>query len=285
MPELPEVETVRRIIASLMIGHTIQRVRVSEHFPCVLQSVDAIDPITTLTGSTVSDVQRRGKYLMFELDSGLSMIVHLRMTGRLLVVERDAAPVRFEHLALELDNGYDLRFGDQRKFGRVTVVSPDAAAALSARLGPEPLEPGFTSDWLHNALSRRSGKIKAVLLDQHLIAGLGNIYVDESLFRARINPFIPARDLSPDDTHRLVEAIQFVLTSAIENQGTTFSTFENPYGESGSNADYLKVYGKGRRREACPHCGTSLEFGVVGGRGTSWCPMCQAAHSGPAGHS
>lgn len=282
MPELPEVETVRRIAASLVIGHTIEHVRVNEKFPCVLQSVGGIDPIPTLTGSTIRNVERRGKYLLFELDSGLWMVVHLRMTGRLLIVDRETLPIRFQHLSLELDNGRDLRFGDQRKFGRVTVGSPDAVTALSDRLGPEPLEPEFTAAWLHNALSRRPGKIKAVLLDQHLLAGLGNIYVDEALFRARINPFTIARDLTPGQAAQLVNAIRHVLTVAIANQGTTFSTFENPYGESGSNAGFLQVYGKGRKRESCPRCGTPIDFGVVGGRGTSWCPTCQPAQPNTA---
>jgi formamidopyrimidine-DNA glycosylase len=275
MPELPEVETVRRIAASLVIGRTIMTVRVSEAFPCVLESDAGIDPAPTLLGSTIIDINRRGKYLLFELDSGLWIVIHLRMTGRLLVVERDLPPVRFEHLALELDNGVDIRFGDQRKFGRVRVVLPESVDALDKKLGVEPLTEHFTEEWLAEALARRGGKIKPILLDQHLIAGLGNIYVDEALFRAGIHPLRIARELSRDDVDRLVPAIRKVLQLAIDNQGTTFSTFENPYGESGSNASFLQVYGKGRREEPCPRCGTLLQGGIVGGRGTTWCPSCQ----------
>lgn len=277
MPELPEVETVRRIVQKNVVGRTIERLRISESFPCVLNSEGGIDPVTTLEGARIANVLRRGKYLLFELDSGLSIIVHLRMTGRLLVTDRHQPPVRFEHLAIELDNGKDLRFGDQRKFGRVTVVPPDSISALSARLGIEPLTPGFTPAWLHDALRRRPGKIKSVLLDQHLIAGLGNIYVDEALFLARIHPLTSARDLDFDDVDRLAGAIVSVLEAAIMNQGTTFATFENPYGESGSNAAFLKVYGKGRHGEVCTRCGTPLARAVVGGRGTTWCPSCQPA--------
>ncbi len=277
MPELPEVETVRRIAHKLVVGRRIERLHVSESFPCVLNSEGGIDPVSTLTGATIASAQRRGKYLLFELDSGLWMVVHLRMTGRLLVMDRHEPPVRFEHLSMELDNGMDIRFGDQRKFGRVTVVPPDAVSALSGRLGVEPLTADFTSAWLQSALQRRPGKIKSVLLDQHLIAGLGNIYVDEALFRARIHPLTPARDLDSNDVEHLVDAIVDVLEMAIRNQGTTFSTFENPYGESGSNAAFLKVYGKGRKGETCPRCGTPLARAVVGGRGTTWCPHCQPA--------
>lgn len=279
MPELPEVETVRRIALPLVRERTIESIRLSETFPCVLEAQEGIEPIPTLIGRAIVDVHRRGKFLLFELDGDLWMVIHLRMTGRLLVMDRDAPPIRFEHVALELDNGVDLRFGDQRKFGRVSVVSRDAVEALSDRLGMEPLASRFTASWLYARLQRRPGKIKAVLLDQHLIAGLGNIYVDEALFRSRIHPMMPARDLTPDDCRRLVRAIRHVLRQSIANQGTTFATFENPYGEAGTNARALQVYGKGRRQEPCPRCGEPLSFGVVGGRGTTWCGSCQP---GPA---
>lgn len=275
MPELPEVETVRRIARSLVLGRTIEHVWVSEAFPTVLEGDDGIEPAGTLIGRRIVEIHRRGKYLLFEMDDDLWLVIHLRMTGRLLVTEHDTPPIRFEHLALELDNGRDIRFGDQRKFGRVSVVRKETVVALHHRLGVEPLSRRFTGAWLHTRLANRPGKIKAVLLDQHLIAGLGNIYVDEALFRCRINPLTPARTLNVTDCVRLVRAIRHVLRLSLSNHGTTFSTFETPYGESGSNARFLQVYGKGRRREKCPRCGGSLDFGVVGGRGTTWCPLCQ----------
>ncbi len=275
MPELPEVETVRQVARSLVLGCTIERARVSEAFPAVLESDDGIAPDRTLIGRRIVEIHRRGKYLLFELDADVWMIIHLRMTGRLLVTDREASQIRFEHLALELDNGQDIRFGDQRKFGRVSVVRRDTVDALHRRLGVEPLSRRFTGAWLHNRLASRPGKIKAVLLDQHLIAGLGNIYVDEALFRSRIHPLTPGKSLTLADCGRLVRAIRHVLRLSLSNQGTTFSTFENPYGESGSNAQFLQVYGKGRRHEPCPRCGAPLDFGVVGGRGTTWCDQCQ----------
>jgi formamidopyrimidine-DNA glycosylase len=277
MPELPEVETVRSIARSLVLGRRIHAIRLDDRFPDVLQSSDGVDAIPTLIGLRIREIHRRGKYLLFEMDDDIWMIVHLRMTGRLLVQERQAPPIRFEHLAIEMDDDMDIRFGDQRKFGRVSVVTRDVVDALDARLGVEPLEAQFTGVWLHRRLASRPGKIKAVLLDQHLIAGLGNIYVDEALFRAQIHPLTSARSLSRTECIRLVRSIRHVLRQALRNQGTTFSTFENPYGESGSNADFLQVYGKGRSHGTCPRCGQPLEFGSVGGRGTTWCDRCQPA--------
>lgn len=275
MPELPEVETVRRIIAPHVIGHTITGISLNPAFPDVLEGPDAIDPVAGLTGRAITGANRRGKYLIFPLDNGMSLVIHLRMTGRLLFVRHDEPPIRFQHAALTLDNDMDLRFGDQRKFGRVRLTLPEEVDGLCARLGPEPLERELTADRLHAALQRRRGKIKAVLLDQHLIAGLGNIYVDEALYRTRIHPLTPANTLSRGDAARLLRAIRHVLRSAIANQGTTFSTFENPYGETGSNVAFLKVYGKGRKALPCPRCHHPLEHMVVGGRGTTYCPSCQ----------
>jgi formamidopyrimidine-DNA glycosylase len=280
MPELPEVETVRRLIAPQSVGHTIKDV-VLRDFAAVLEGPDGVDPRGTLIGATITGVERRGKYLLVSLDSGLWVVVHLRMTGRLLLRPTGSPPVRFEHIAIMLDDGYDLRFGDQRKFGRVRVSLPNEVAALSRRLGPEPFDRRLTGRALHVALARRPGKIKQVLLDQALLAGLGNIYVDEALHRARIHPEQPARTLTLGDATRLLGAIRHVLRVGLQNKGTTFSTFENPYGEAGSNAAALQVYGKGRSGAPCPRCGTPLKRLTVGGRGTSFCPRCQVV--APAG--
>jgi formamidopyrimidine-DNA glycosylase len=274
MPELPEVETVRRIVAPLVIGTTIRDVKLRD-FPAVLEAPVGIDARSALIGARITDVHRRGKYLLVELESGLWVVIHLRMTGRLLIVPTGSAPVRFEHLAMELENGHELRYADQRKFGRVRVTLPEDVAALDAKLGPEPFDKRLTGRRFHEAMRRKTGKIKAVLLDQQFLAGMGNIYVDEALFRTKIHPERTARDLSVDDATRLLGAIRHVLRQAIANQGTTFSSFENPYGQSGSNATYLRVYGKGRTDAPCPRCGTLLGRLVVGGRGTTFCPRCQ----------
>lgn len=275
MPELPEVETVKRIAEPLVVGRTIEAVDVNPLFPGVLIGPDGIDAAGTIPGLTIEVVSRRGKYLIIRLTQSWMFIIHLRMTGRFLVMNREADPVRFQHLTLQLDNGMDVRFADQRKFGRVQLATPEEVVALNARLGVEPLNLAFTPFLLGNAFEGRRAPVKSLLLGQNIIAGLGNIYVDEALFRAGIHPQIPAGELNQIQLMALVEAIQHVLKLGIANQGTTFSSFENPYGESGGNANYLRVYGKGGKNEPCPRCGYELDRLIVGGRGTTICALCQ----------
>jgi formamidopyrimidine-DNA glycosylase len=275
MPELPEVETVRAIAARELPGRTITGVTFRD-FPGVVGDVAPGVFAAMVTGRTLGEPERRGKYLLLPLDDDTGLMVHLRMTGRLLVVPTDAPPARFEHLAIHLDGDRDLRFADQRKFGRVLHLPIEKArATLETALGPEPLESGFTSDYIRQRLKGRTTPIKAFLLDQRHIAGLGNIYVDEALFRSRIHPLTPAGTLTDTQIRSLTRSIRHVLRSAIANQGTTFSTFENPYGERGSNAAFLKVYGRARNREPCVRCGSPLAWMRLGGRGTSYCPRCQ----------
>jgi formamidopyrimidine-DNA glycosylase len=275
MPELPEVETVRAIAARELPGRTITGVTFRD-FPGVVGELPADTFRALVTGRTLGEPERRGKYLLLPLDDGAALMVHLRMTGRLLVMPSDAPLVRFEHLAIHLDGDRDLRFADQRKFGRVLHLPFDEAQAqLDGALGPEPLERGFTATYLLGRLRGRTAPIKSFLLDQRNIAGLGNIYVDEALFRSRIHPLTPAGTLGETQVRSLVRSIRAVLRSAIANHGTTFSSFENPYGERGSNADFLKVYGRARRGEPCLRCGSPLAWMQLGGRGTSYCPRCQ----------
>ncbi|HEV2109245.1 MAG TPA: bifunctional DNA-formamidopyrimidine glycosylase/DNA-(apurinic or apyrimidinic site) lyase [Thermomicrobiales bacterium] len=273
MPELPEVETVRRSLVDHVIGRTITGASVTD-FPGVLGD----DPDATtaaLTGRVIEDVRRRGKYLLILLDDGTYMVVHLRMTGQLLLSRHNQPPARFQHLAILLDDGNELRFADQRKFGRVLHASRETVAALDVRLGPEPLTPSFTASKLGEIVRRRPGKIKSVILDQHAIAGLGNIYADEALFRARIHPERPASSLTTAEIGRLHRAIRASLGEAIVNRGTTFSSFLDGYGASGDNAHNLRVYGRGRGGEPCDRCGTALTLTIVGGRSSHFCPRCQ----------
>jgi formamidopyrimidine-DNA glycosylase len=273
MPELPEVETVKRIAEPLLVGRTIESVRLNPDFPGVLVGPDGVNAAASLPGLRISALGRRGKYLIATLDQGWHLIMHLRMTGRLLVMDSAADQVRFQHLSMRLDNGTDLRFADQRKFGRIQLATNEEVKALHNRLGVEPLTLGFTPFRLAELFADRRAPVKSLLLNQHLVAGLGNIYVDEALFRAGIHPQIPAGELNPILLRALTEAIQHVLKMGVRNQGTTFSTFENPYGEAGGNASYLRVYGK--RNQPCPRCGYELERIIVGGRGTTFCALCQ----------
>jgi len=275
MPELPEVETVRRSLLDKIVGQRIQSLEVGD-FAGVLDGHRGEDVLARIAGRVVQDVRRRAKYLIIVLDDATAIVVHLRMTGRLSAVPHSEPVLRFQHLALGFENGLDLRFSDQRKFGRVIHVPDIELERLDRRLGREPLERGFSASWLQERLQRRPGKIKAVLLDQGLIGGLGNIYVDESLFRARIHPERRANTLSAGEVRRIHRAIRGVLRAAVDGQGTTFSSFADAAGNSGGYGGQLQVYGRGDK-EACPRCGPPLERTVVGGRGTSLCPRCQPA--------
>jgi formamidopyrimidine-DNA glycosylase len=257
----------------MVVGRRIAGLRVGD-FAGVLGGDNPADVAARIVGRTVVRVGRRGKYLLLELDDGTTIEAHLRMTGQLVVVPAAAPPLRFEHLAITLDDGQEIRFADQRKFGRVRHLPDGAAARLEARLGPEPLSRGFTAASLGAALSRRTGKIKSVLLDQRLIAGLGNIYVDEALFLARIHPERAANSLTEADARRLHRAIRTVLRAAIDHRGTSFSSYRDATGASGENQGFLNVYGRSRGGR-CPRCGGEIARIVVGGRGTHCCPNCQ----------
>ncbi len=273
MPELPEVETVRRTLTGPLLGRRIERVRLAD-FPGVIGDGPPDLFAALVCGRTVTGCRRRAKYLLLDLDDGTVLMIHLRMTGQVGIEQAGAPPLQFEHLALELDDGSELRFADQRKFGRVLHLDPDAARTLEARFGPEPLESGFTAAWLERALARRPGKLKSVLLDQDVVAGLGNIYADEALFRARLHPERPANGLSSEEIRRLHRALRAVLGEGITHRGTTFSSYRDASGREGENQRNLRVYGKGGRGD-CPRCGYPLARTVVGGRGTSFCPRCQ----------
>jgi formamidopyrimidine-DNA glycosylase len=273
MPELPEVETVRRSLIGKIVGRRIHALRLGD-FPGVLGSDRVEDVLARIQGREVTQIRRRAKYLIVDLDDGTAIVVHLRMTGRLSAVSRESPPLRFERLVIEFDNDLDLRFSDQRKFGRVTHLHDDELEQLGKRLGREPLEREFTAEWLEERLQRRPGKIKAVLLDQGLIGGLGNIYVDESLFHAGIHPVRRANTLTSEEIRRVHNAVRGVLRAAVDRKGTTFSSFEDAEGNPGRYGGRLRVYGRGGKGP-CTVCGTPLERTTVGGRGTSFCPSCQ----------
>lgn len=273
MPELPEVETVRRSLLDRIVGQRIASLEVGDYLP-VLGGELADEVQARLQGKVITGLRRRAKYLIIDLDDGSAVVVHLRMTGRLSAVQHGRAPLKHQRLAIALENGLDLRFSDQRKFGRVLHLHHQDIDRLDQRLGREPLEDAFTAAWLAERFARRKGKIKAVLLDQHLIGGLGNIYADEALFMAGVHPERPANTLTLDEIQRLHRAIQDVLRAALARRGTTFSNFEDADGNQGGYGGRLRVYGRGGKGY-CPACGLGLERVVVGGRGSSFCPRCQ----------
>jgi formamidopyrimidine-DNA glycosylase len=274
MPELPEVETVRRSLLDRLVGRRIVDLAVGD-FPGVVGPLGVEATRARLARRQIVGLERRAKYLLAPLDDDTFLVVHLRMTGQLRLVAAGEPPLRFERLALALDDGQNLRFCDQRKFGRVVHLSSEEAAALDRSLGPEPLSPEFTTSTLADRLRGRAGRLKPLLLDQAVVAGLGNIYADEVLFRARLHPERPAGSLSPQETEDLWHAVRAVLGEAIDNRGTTLADFRDGDGEGGANQHNLNVYGRGRRGEPCHRCGGPLVCIVVGGRGSHFCPNCQ----------
>lgn len=272
MPELPEVETTRRDLAPHLIGRTFTGIALEWPKAVVFPDVAAFERL--LVGRRVVGLDRRGKHLIIVLDDGSRLVVHLRMTGSLQLAASSAPATRFTRNRLLLDSGAELRFVDLRKFGQLWLVGADQEANLPFReTGPEPLDPEFTHSVLAERLRGRRGTLKATLLDQHVLAGLGNIYVDEALFEARLHPERSPNSLSHGETVHLYDAIRTVLQRGIANMGTSYRDFVGPFGEPGSNQEALRVWGQAG--QACPRCGTRLVKGRVAGRGTHFCPTCQ----------
>ena len=280
MPELPEVETVRRSLLPL-VGRSIHWVALGT-FAGVLGSLDPDAFATLVDRRAITGFRRRGKYLFIDLDDGAALVIHFRMTGQLVSMPAAEPPIRFEHLVLGLDDGGSLRFADQRKFGRVIYLPPSAQDPVDARLGPEPLSDALSGSYLHGYTRKRTASIKALLLDQRAIAGLGNIYVDEALWLAQIHPLTPAGLLTEPEAVRLSDAIKAVIAGGIEHRGVTISHFVDGDGAAGENQHHLNAYGRGRRGEPCMRCGTPMQWLTVGGRTSHYCPDCQPAPLRPA---
>ena len=273
MPELPEVETVRRRLEPALVGRRFERVEIDD--PRLTRPEDPAEVAAELTGERVEALERRGKYLVVRFESGRVLLIHLRMTGTLL----HAAPgkptdVLHRRAVVNLDDGSDVVYRDVRRFGTWLLVEPDELDSyLAQRLGGEPLGRTFTTRTLAASLANRRAPVKAALLDQRTLAGLGNIYVDEALWRARIHPLRPARELDPDEVRALREGIKRALEAGIKRQGATLRDYRQPDGSAGSMQNEFKVYG--RLGEPCDRCGTLIEKTRVAGRGTWYCPACQ----------
>ncbi len=269
MPELPEVETIRRELGPLVVGRTIVGVEVEWEGSIARLSREEFEQ--GMRGRHILSLRRRGKYLLFDLSGGWTLLVHLGMTGALLLKPSGGMKAKHDRVLFLLDDGQGLHFEDMRKFGRLSLVRDEQEVV--GHLGPEPLAldpPGF-----RELMGRRRGMIKPLLLNQRFLAGLGNIYVDEVLFEARLHPLRRVESLSRKEIRALYRAIQGVLKQALGDRGTTFDgAYRRPDERLGEHQERLRVYG--RKGEPCPRCKTPIARIEVGGRGTYLCPRCQA---------
>ncbi|MFC8684576.1 DNA-formamidopyrimidine glycosylase [Brevibacillus porteri] len=273
MPELPEVETVVRTLRGLVMGKTIERVSV--HLARIVRQPDDVEAFKSLlVGQTIQDIQRRAKFIQFFLNEDV-LVSHLRMEGRYGVYQAADPVEKHTHVVFHFTDGTELRYRDVRQFGTMDLFPKGKETTVGplAKLGVEPLDKSFTPEVLGKLLKGRSTKIKPLLLNQECIVGLGNIYVDESLFKAGIHPEKPAGTLTDKEVIRLHESIVSTLQEAVEQGGSSIKSYVNGQGEMGMFQQSLLVYG--RKDEACTKCGAEIIRFVVGGRGTHICPDCQ----------
>jgi formamidopyrimidine-DNA glycosylase len=271
MPELPEVETVVRGLRAPLIGHRIESMWYNWENSIATPHPNEFEQ--RVIGQTVKAISRRAKYIVIELDSDL-LLVHLRMTGRLYVAatgEENEAD-KWVHVKFALDMGKELRFSDSRKFGKVYLV--DTLDKVTGALGPEPLEDTFTPEILAERLKKRNKAIKTLLLDQNFLAGVGNIYADEALHRAKIHPARSASSLSAAEIATLYETIRLVLKMGIDHEGASVNWYRKPDGTLGESQNHFLVYGQDG--QVCQTCSsTIIEKVWLGQRGTHFCPNCQ----------
>ncbi|MCC6217603.1 MAG: bifunctional DNA-formamidopyrimidine glycosylase/DNA-(apurinic or apyrimidinic site) lyase [Polyangiaceae bacterium] len=281
MPELPEVETVRRAIAPLLVGRTVRGVYTGP--PSYFFLTPPAELAARLVGRTITDLGRHGKYLIARLDDGSAVLLHLGMTGQLFTAGAESPRLRTRdraaagpdpHVHLELDLGEGaprVRFRDVRKLGKVKWIPPGAREPRLARLGPDALE--LDDERFARAVGRRRGAIKSVLLDQSALAGVGNLYADEALFLARIRPTRRASALRPRERAALAAAVREVLARGLSAGGASLDDWVAPDGSDGGYQHARLVYG--RERQPCPACQAPLTRTVIGGRSATWCRRCQ----------
>ncbi|MBD1372795.1 DNA-formamidopyrimidine glycosylase [Hazenella sp. IB182357] len=273
MPELPEVETVRKTLKELTLGKTIQDVTI--HLPRIIQlPSDTAEFRQKLLGLTIIDIKRRGKFLKLVIGDYV-LVSHLRMEGKYKLARNEEPIEKHTHVIFHFTDGTELRYKDVRQFGtmHLFIAGEEDIQDPLRKLGPEPLSGAFTLKWFQDTLPRRKANIKSVLLNQSYLAGLGNIYVDESLFQAGIHPERKASTLQSDEVERLYDCIQVVIKNAIEAGGSSIRSYLNGQGEMGMFQLQIQVYG--RKNEPCNRCGEPISKLVVAGRGTHICQTCQ----------
>jgi len=271
MPELPEVETTVNDLRPGVLGKKIIAVEILKSGSVAAPS--EAEFVKGLKGRTVRELRRRGKFLVFKLDNGQSLVVHLRMTGSLILASSKLPAEKFVRIILRLQGGRSIHFRDVRRFGRMWLVADEESVV--GDLGLEPLGPDFTLSTLSAILKKRTTAIKPLLLNQAIIAGIGNMYADEALYRARIHPLQPSSSLRPAEIKRLHASIQSVLSQGIKNKGASTDTYLRPDG--GKGAAHLQFEVAHQKGKSCS-CGGQVERIVVGQRGTFYCPRCQRLH-------
>lgn len=280
MPELPEVETIRLVLSDVLPGKRINKVHL--HETRMLRGQPQSEFKSRLKGRRITRLDRRGKFLLIRLDSG-SLLVHLGMSGQVILSSTSpdedknlhSLPDKHTHMILELDSKSKVYFRDPRMFGRFGLIDESEERSLFANLGPEPLSPQFTSHFLHSKLKGRKASIKSLLMNQSTVAGLGNIYADETLFRAGLLPHKAGGKLTLKEARSLHRAIRRVVKEAVVQGGTSISDFLDPKHRRGTFQLVLKVYG--REGQPCLRCGEVIHKEIVAQRGTHWCPRCQSS--------
>jgi formamidopyrimidine-DNA glycosylase len=277
MPELPEVETVRRTLLKLVVGKTIASVTV--RLPRIIQYPEPEPFCMALVGQTIRDVSRRGKFLRIIMDD-VTLVSHLRMEGRYGVYAAEEPIELHTHVLFHFTDGSELRYKDVRQFGTMHLypLGKELDCLPLSKLGMEPLDPEFTFTFFRSLIKNRTTKIKPFLLNQEYVGGIGNIYVDESLFRAGIHPERTLDSLTAAEARKLHEAIVSILTEAVEAGGSSIKSYVNGQGEMGMFQQQLMIYG--RQSLPCNQCGRAIIRTVVGGRGTHYCSRCQRFKSG-----
>jgi len=273
MPEMPEVEIIRRYLDTQVAGKTIMNLDI--RLPRMIKWPDVEGFRALVTGRTIKAMNRRGKYLLMELDNDSKVVFHLRMTGRLVYEPTGDTSDHHARVIFHLQDGASLVYGDTRTLGTIHGLKPQELGMLKglAEMGPEPLSAEFTAEYLYKTAKQRKVAIKPFLLNQKYIGGIGNIYADEALFLAGIHPLRPANSLTQAECSSLWESVNKVIAAGIADGGTTFRDYQNGEGGKGSHQEHLYVYG--RKGEQCRNCGAVIERITVGGRGTHFCPKCQ----------
>jgi formamidopyrimidine-DNA glycosylase len=275
VPELPEVETVRARLEPKLVGRRFERVEIVDER--LTRPFDPAAVAAELEGERVAALDRRGKYLVVRFESGRVLLIHLRMTGSLLhghAASSSDGDDRHRRAVVRLDDASDVVYRDMRRFGTWLLVEPgELEPYLDERLGDEPLAQSFTARELEQRLAGRTAPVKAALLDQRRLAGVGNIYADEALWRARLHPLRPAGELTGSELRALHRGIRAALRAGIARQGATLSTYRTPDGRPGRMQHEFRVYR--REGEPCDRCGTPIEKIRAAGRGTYYCPSCQ----------